>query len=369
MPPLSGSPLSVARAVLGPALGLRRGEHLVVVSWNHTLPWATAIVQEARRLGASPVLLLEDEGAFWRSLEGSRTPRAWSGIPPTVRAAVRRADALVHFPGPADRPRLHALPPELLAPFLGRDDQWYRLARSAGIRGVRCLLGYASDAQAEHWRVPGAMWRSQLIRGIAAADYDEIARDAARVARRLARGRELRLTGADGTEMRLGLRGRTPWIDDGRVDAEDRRRGRPIATAPAGSVVVAIGEGTAEGVAVASRPSYLSAGRAEGAQWEVEGGRLRNYWYTDGGDAFEGEFAAAPKGRETVSLFGLGLNAALAPGVPQAEDLEAGTVTLAVGGNSLYGGRNRCHFLSWITIGDATVSVDGAPLCDRGKIL
>jgi len=44
-------------------------------------------------------------------------------------------------------------------------------------------------------------------------------------------------------------------------------------------------------------------------------------------------------------------------------------VTIAVGGNTLYGGRNRCRFLSWITVGEATVAVDGAPLCDRGKVL
>ncbi|HTP54513.1 MAG TPA: hypothetical protein VML94_06100 [Thermoplasmata archaeon] len=369
MPSLPGSPTAVARALAGPALGLRRGEHLVVVSWSHTLPWATAVVEEARRLGAVPLLLLEDEATFWRSLEAPRTVRSWSGIPPTVRAAVHRAEALVLFPGPADRPRLHALPPDLLAPQLARDDQWFRLARAARVRGLRCLLGYASDAQAEHWGIPGALWRSRLIRGIASADYEEIGRDAVRAARLLARGRNLRISGANGTEVTLGLRGRTPWIDDGRVDAEDRRRGRPIATAPAGSIVVAVGEGTATGTAVANRPSYLSSGRVEGAQWELDGGRLRNYWYTEGAEAFESEFAAAPRGRETVALFALGLNPAIAPGVPQAEDLEAGTVTLAIGGNALYGGRNRCRFLSWITIGEATVSVDGTPLCDRGKIL
>jgi hypothetical protein len=106
-----------------------------------------------------------------------------------------------------------------------------------------------------------------------------------------------------------------------------------------------------------------------GAQWEVEKGGLRNYWYTEGAETFEEEFSAAPRGRETVALFALGLNSALAPGVPQAEDLEAGTVTLAIGGNTLYGGRNRCRYLSWITVGEATVAVDGHPLADRGKVL
>ncbi len=363
------TPPAVARALLGSALRLRRGEHLAIVSWNHTLPWAAACVAEARRLGAHPFVLLEDETAFWRSLDQTRSATPWSRPGGPVRAALSRADALLYFPGPSDRPRLRALPPHLLSPFLGSDDEWLRRARSAGLRGVRCLLGYASDAQAEHWGVPGAMWRSQLIRGITEADYGVLRAAGERIARKLARGRELTVTAANGTEVRLRLRGRRPWVDDGTVDGEDLRCGRNLAAAPPGSVVVAVDERSAVGSAVANRPSFLHGGRVEGGQWEFEGGRLRNYWYAEGGTAFEGEFAAAPRGRETVGLFSLGLNRALARGVPQAEDQEEGAVTLAVGGNNLYGGRNRCRFLSWLTIGEATVAVDGTPLCDRGQLL
>lgn len=369
MAPEEASPPAVARAIIGSALALKRGEHVVVVTWNHTLAWATSCVAEARRVGARPVLLLEDEGAFWKSVDLAPSTRVWSGLSAPIRAALRHTDALVYFPGPADRPRLHALPPHLLTPFLRTDDEWLRRARTERLRGVRCLLGYASDAQAEHWGVPGAMWRSQLIRGITEVDYAALRARAARAARLLARGRELRVTAANGTDVRLRLRGRRPWVDDGAVDAEDLRRGRNLSAAPGGSVVVAVDEHSAEGTAVANRPSYLSPGRAEGAQWEVESGRLRNYWYAEGGEAFESEFVNAPRGRETVALFALGLNPALAPGVPQAEDQEEGTVTLAIGGNTLYGGQSRCRYLSWITIGEATVAVDGAPLADRGQVL
>lgn len=369
MAPEDASPPAVARALIGSALALKRGEHVVIVSWNHTLPWAAGCVAEARRVGARPLLLLEDEGAFWRSLDLAPSARAWSGLTAPVRAALHHADALVYFPGPADRPRLHTLPPHLLGPFLGSDDEWLREARLDGLRGVRCLLGYASDAQAEHWGVPGAMWRSQLIRGTTEVDYDALRVRSVRVSDLLRRGREVRVTASDGTDVRLKLLGRPLWVDDGVTDREDVRLGRNLAAAPAGSVVVAIDERSAEGMAVGNRPSFLSPGRVEGGQWEIEFGRLRNYWYAEGGSAFESEFSTAPRGRETVSLFAIGLNPALAPGVPQAEDQEEGAVTLAIGGNTLYGGRNRCRYLSWITIGEATVAVDGAPLADRGKIL
>jgi leucyl aminopeptidase (aminopeptidase T) len=369
MPSGEATPPAVARALLGSALAVKRGEHVAVMTWNHTLPWATACVAEARRLGARPFLVLEDEAAFWHSLDVAPATARWSGVSPPVAAAVAKADALLYFPGPADRPRLRALPSRVLSPFLRTDDEWLRRTRRGGLRGVRCLLGYASDAQAERWSVPGAMWRSRLIRGMTDVDYGELARNAQRAAALLQKGRTLRLTATNGTDLTVRLRGRTPWVDDGVVGPDDRRRGRTLATSPPGSVVVSVDEGTAEGTVVANRPSYLPSGRVNGAQWEVEKGRLRNYWYTEGADTFEEEFAGAPRGRETVGLFGLGLNPILASGVPQAEDLEAGTATLAIGGNALYGGRNRCRYLSWITVGEATVTVDGHPIADRGKLL
>jgi len=363
------NPPAVARALVESALALRHDEHLVVLSWNHTLPWASAVVAEARRVGARPVLFLEDELAFWRGVDEPRSTYLGSALPRTARAALREADALLYFPGPADRPRLQDLPPDRRTLLVGHDDLWLAPRSRAGPRRLRCLLGYASDASADAWGVPGAMWRSQLLRGISEADYPRITEAGRRAERLLAHGRELRLTGDDGTDVRLRLRRRSPWLDDGRIDAADLRGGRPVATSPPGLVVVAVDERSATGTAVANRPSYLRGGRASGGQWEIEGGRLRNYWYSEGAEAFESEFAAAPRGRETVGLFGLGLNGALAAGVPHAEDEEEGTVTLAIGGNSAYGGANRCRYLSWIAIGGATVAVDGVPLCDRGQVL
>jgi leucyl aminopeptidase (aminopeptidase T) len=365
----AASASAVGRALVRGALALKRGEELVIASWTHTLPWAAACVAEARAAGGRATIFLEDEETFWRSVEIAPSTRAWSGIPGAVRSAVRHADALVYFAGPADRPRLHALPPAQRSPFQGSEESWLALCRAAHVRGVRCLLGYASDAQGERWGVPGAMWRSQMLRGITEVDPLALRSAGTKAGRTLARGRDLRITAPNGTDVRLRLRRRSPWVDDGFVDREDLVRRRNVATVPGGSVVVAIDESSAEGTVIANRPSFLSAGRVEGGQWDLERGRLRNYWYTSGAEAFETEFAPAPRGREVLGLFALGLNPTLAPGVPHAEDAEAGTVTLAIGGNSAYGGSTSCRFLSWLTVGEATVAVDGAPLVDRGELL
>jgi leucyl aminopeptidase (aminopeptidase T) len=201
------------------------------------------------------------------------------------------------------------------------------------------------------------------------ADVKSMAKDAQRVARSLTTGKVLRITAPNGTDFQVRLRGRQPFIDDGIVGPEDLKAHRNFTWAPPGFVAVAIDERSAEGMAIANRPSFPTPGRLEGGQWEMRGGHLGSYWYTEGQTTFDAEFEKAGRGKDIISYFSVGLNPAQAPGLARVEDQEAGAVTLGVGGNVVYGGSNRSEFLSYIVMGEATVAVDGRPLVDRGKLL
>lgn len=362
-------PVQVAQSIVRGALRLRRGEDVIIETWSHTLPYATACVVEARRQGAHAMLLLEDETAYWRSIDLAPSVAQWAHVGRHEWAALGASNAYVFFPGPADRPRFRSLPAEHSAALTGYNSDWYKRAEKARLRGVRCLLGYASDQQAAAWGISPSSWRSALVRGIVDADLPSIQATAARAEKKLRKGKELRITAANGTDLTLRLKGRAPVADDGVIGPADLASGNNMTSSPPGAIAVAVDERSAEGVAIANRPSFLPIGRVEGGQWEAHGGRLASAWYTEGQAAFDERYAKAPKGKEIVSVFSLGLNPALAPGTGQVEDQEAGAVTLLIGNNAGYGGSNRIAFASWITIGEATVAIDGAPLCDRGHIL
>ncbi len=363
-----GAASRLAEVLLGSCLRLRRGENLIVETWNHTLPYAAALVTEARRRGVRPMLLLEDEAAYWRSVDLGPAVPAWSQVGAPEWAALARAQGYVFFPGPADRPRFRSLPAPTRSRLVGYNDEWYRRARAARLRGVRSVLGYASDAQAARWGVAAGAWRDSLLRGSVEANYAQIRADARRIAQKLKAGKELRITGPNGTDLKLKLRGRRATADDGVIGPEDLSAGENMTTSPPGTVAVAVDERSAEGLVVANRPSFQPDGRLEGGQWEVKGGRLVNFWYTDNQSTFESAYSAAPKNKDVLGYFSIGLNGALGPGVPQVEDQEAGSVTLGIGGNVNVGGSNRCPFFSWVVLGEATVAVDGRPLSDRGKL-
>lgn len=365
----AAGPVQVAQALVGGALNVRRDENVIIETWNHTLPFATACVVEARKRGAHPLLLLEDEAAYWRSIDLAPAIGRWSRVGAHEWAALARSKAYVFFPGPADMPRLRSLPPEHLAQLLGYNGDWYKRARSAHLRGVRSVLGYASEPQAELWGVSVSTWRNQLVRATVEADPAEVRRHADKVAKALRTGKLVRITGSNGSDLTLRLRGRAPVVDDGVVSPADVKAGQNLTVSPPGAVAVAVDERSAEGTFIANRPTFARFGRLEGGQWEAHLGRLTNSWFTDGQAAFDERYKAAPKGKDVVSVLSVGLNPALEGGVPRVEDQEVGCVTLGIGGNTDYRGSNRSPFNAWIVLGEATVAVDGAPVVDRGHIL
>jgi leucyl aminopeptidase (aminopeptidase T) len=352
-------PAELAKVLLGPELNVRRGENVIIETWTHSLAYSTACVVEARRLGAHPMLLLEDESAYWRSLDIAPAVGRWSRVGGHEWAALAKAHAYVFFPGPEDRPRFNQLPPTQRSALTTYNAEWYRRAKAARLRGVRCMLGYASDAQARFWGVRAPEWRDGLLRATLGVEYAHLQRQGRAVAERLRTGKLLHITAANGSEVRLRLRHRAPVVEDGVVDRTDLDAGRNLATSPPGTVVVAVDESSAEGIAVANRASYLRGGRVEGGQWEVHAGHLANAWYTEGQEIFEAGYRDAPKGKDVVGLVSIGLNPKIGPGLPQVEDQEAGAVTIAVGGNQG----------SWIVLAEATVAVDERPLLDRGHLL
>ena len=246
---------------------------------------------------------------------------------------------------------------------------WVALARRSKVRGARCALGDASEQQAAFWGVSATTWRGQLLKGMLETDLAQVARDGRRAREMLKRGKTLRVTAANGSDVTMKLRGRTPVIDDGVVGPATTSRAGNSSPSPRRAAPSSPWTNPARrGSSSATGSSYLPSGLgSEGGQWELHGGRLTNAWFTEGHPTFETALNAAPRGRDVVGLIAIGLNPALAPGTPQVEE-QAGAVTIAVGGNRDYGGTNRGPFLAWIVVGEATVAIEAAR-CSTGKLL
>ncbi len=67
----------VAKKVLKKTLSVKKGESVTVESWNNGLEVARVFVAEARAMGCTAMLLLEDEVAYVEGIK--RSPRGSLG--------------------------------------------------------------------------------------------------------------------------------------------------------------------------------------------------------------------------------------------------------------------------------------------------
>jgi leucyl aminopeptidase (aminopeptidase T) len=357
---------AICRTVLTKTLHLRRGENLIVEAWTHMLPWANALVLEARRLGIRTTLLYEDEATYWRAVE--ECPAADVGrMPEPEVGAIGKADGYVFFWGPEDRPRLRALPKEQSRALTGYNARWYQAAEKAHLRGCRMELGQATNPAAQFFGMSASGWQETLV-DASRVDLDAMAKDAARLAARLRKGKTLRVTHANGTDLELRLAGRKPVVDDGIVDAQDVRSGNNMTSFPGGAVYVALDEKFATGHVTANRPSTPGTGTLAGGRWTFAENQLVEHQYESGGERFDADFEKAGPGKDRPGFLSIGLNPRIrnAPGL---DDFERGTILVGVGSNTAFGGKNRASFQSWVAIAGAHLEVDGATVVADGEIL
>ncbi len=354
---------SLARAVLTQNLRVRPGERVTVEAWPHTLPWSVALAREALRLGAEPLVLYQDEGMYWDAVERGEAARLGT-VGAQEWAALRASDVYIHLWGPGDRLRLTRLPGATQQKLFSWNEPWYKAAKSAGVRGARLEVGRPYPSLARAYRANATAWMDQLVRGTM-VEPSRLQRSAAPIVRALAKGRSLRIRHPNGTDLRLGLRRRTPRVFAGTVPPR-RERGLygSLVTLPSGTVGTALDEATADGTIVANRSCYYDEGMATGATFHFSNGRLTEATFRSGGSIFDRGFRAGGKGRDRPGLLRIGLNPALHD-TPQLEDCELGGVMVSVGGNRQSGGTNPSPFFGWAITAGGTLEVDGAPVAMR----
>jgi leucyl aminopeptidase (aminopeptidase T) len=357
----------VARTVLKNTLRVRPGENVIIESWSGALPFSTPYVNEARRLGANPMFLYEDEPAFWQALE-TGSSRQTGKVGSHEWAALANTAAYVYFWGPSEWPRASELPKNKKTGVAAYNPEWYRRAAKAKIRGARVFLGRTSERSAEHWKLGLDDWREELLRAslVPPAEMNRLGK---RIGARLAKGRAVRITHPNGTDLSFRL-GKFPvQLDDALVDAEDVKAGNNMASIPGGVVGVCIDHTSTEGRVLGNHTTYPESGPVTGHEWSFQHGHLTEQRYDSGGEPILDAYRKAPRaGRDRLGFVSIGLNREITK-LPMMEDQELGAVLLQLGENRFRGGKNASPFGAWLVLKDADVTVDGKPLLDGGRIV
>jgi leucyl aminopeptidase (aminopeptidase T) len=357
-----------ARSIVTKYLKVRAGENVIIESWNHTMPMASAMVDEVRRVGGKVLFFYSDEDAWWRAIDRGQTKLLGQSAAPEW-AALKAADVFVNFWGPGDALRIEKDTEDALDDAFAWNWPWYAVARKAGLRGVRMTVGFVTEGRSKQWGVDLAQWEESVQRA-SLVDPEVMAKSGARLSKALSRGKKVRITHSNGTDLEVALAGVAPRLTDGRP--RPYRKGDPpsgmLQQVPAGTLDVALDSKTADGSFHANRRTNIWWNWHAGGTLEFADGRLTSYSFKEGGEDFARRYKKGTAGKDRTSVLKFGLNPAVKD-VPNLETVEGGSVSLQIGGNRGLGGSNGSSYFSWFSLAGPEIAIDGTPVVRGGKIL
>ena len=354
----------VAKNVITSTLGVKPGDNVIVETWDHGLPLARAFVFNLRELGARPLLFFEDEDTFWRCCDNLGSEKLGK-VGEHEWAALEKTSSYIFIPGPADFRRMLKDRPKYLA-AAAYNSEWYERAERHRLKGARLAFGYASAEQARVYKLPFQSWQRMLL-AASSIDFSTLKNTIDKI-RPLLQGKgQIRITAPNGTDLSLRLAGRDGVAEDCIVDSDDLDKGWNIASIPGGNIVVAPDETSVEGVISFDRSTPYMGRWVDGIRWEFRNGQLVKYSAKASAESFSSIYEKADGDKNRLGRIGIGANPKIRRGFLQ-DSMSSGAITIWLGNNQDFGGTNKTGFMFPGVLGNATMSIDGHVIVEKGKL-
>lgn len=220
----------------------------------------------------------------------------------------------------------------------------------------------ANAAGARAATMPGIT--EEMMARTMAADFSSLRPRSREVARLLSEGSEVRITSAAGTDLTLGIEGRTALSDDGDLSSSGA-----FGNLPPGEAFLAPVEKTTNGRLVVDGTMWPVGRLSEPLVWEVVDGYVREM---SGLHADEVRAAIEPYGPEAFAIAELGIgtnDAAQLTGNVLEDEKILGTIHVAIGDNHTFGGTVRVPSHQDGIVLNPTLSIDGRTIVDAGNLL
>ncbi|MDA4113346.1 MAG: hypothetical protein OK474_04785 [Thaumarchaeota archaeon] len=339
----------VAKKILTESLALKKGESLTIETWNNGLPFARQVAIEARKMGAIPLMIFEDEDAYVEGISG--TPEDIVGkMGKHEYGLLASSDAYVFIPGPVLGSFSHRLPREYVVSSTAYGDSWYKAAAKAKLRGVRLAFGYiGEDAPGVLGKSIDAIVTHQLKSAL--ADNGGIGKKASELSSAFTQGSVVTVK-TPGSELTFKLTG-VNEVDDGIVDASDIESENNVHYIPPGYVYAEMDPSSVSGK-FAFAPTVTRFGLIKDGTIEFREGKVVSWKSKASSPALGKLAAAASENARHASSVSVGLNPLLKYGYGQNPH-SAGVIGIrALGVN--------------FTTNRGSLSVGGKTLVARGRL-
>ena len=200
-------------------------------------------------------------------------------------------------------------------------------------------------------------------------DYTWLEATGREVSKMFAAGKEVQITNANGTDLKVGIVNRKVLVSNGIMSPEDLAGGSPERQKylPAGEVFMSVVPGTAEGKVIVDHFFY-NGKDIPGLTLIFKAGKLVSMTAQSGLEPLKALYDASAEGKEDFSIIDIGINPNVKqiPGTDFASYVSSGMVTIGQGNNLWSGGDNKCPFGITYFLPGSTLKIDGKVLIENG---
>lgn len=361
---------AIANRLVNQCAAIGEGDLVLIDGRPEDLKLLENVAVHVRKCGAFPMLTIATEDLRRRMYDevpaqyDAQTPQMLLKLAETIDAAI-----MVSAEG---NPALLAhVPAERVAAQHRAQQSVYDTMLSRNVRMVGLGNGiYPTPATAKRLGMSlddltTVFWDAVDV------DYLKLQTIADTVRARLAAGSEIRITDERGTDLKLRIENRPIHVNDGAISTDDVRAGGAACQAwlPAGEIFLAPVPDSPHGTIVVDR-HHFQGQEIHDLRLTFEQGRLTSMTAKSGLEPLKKLYDASGEGKDRFAAIDIGVNPNVHAGArgPMVAWMAAGMVTCGVGQNTWAGGDNSTDFALFTHLRDATMTVDGKPLVQKGTL-
>lgn len=361
---------ALAKKLVSQCANIREGEFVMITGGAADLDLLEDIVINVGKLGAFPILNIGSDRMTRRWMTEVST-KYDTRVPENDLKLYSFINATINVDYGSTPGLLSDIPPER---FVARGKAYEpvgELMEKRNVKGVNLGNGlYPSEASAKQFGLTEKELSDIFWKGVN-VDYAKLEATGKSVQSTLSAGKEVHITNANGTDLKLRIENRKVIVSDGVLSDGDLKSGYASSQVylPAGEVYASPVPGTAEGKVVVDR-QFFQDKEIIGLTMTFKAGKLTSMTAKSGIEPLKALYDAAGTGKEEFAFIDIGINpdVHIKPGSKLVAWMPAGMVTVGVGNNVWAGGDNKNSFSIASFLPGSTIKVDGKALVENGML-
>jgi len=324
---------------------------------------------QVRKQGAFPLITLSSDRLARRLYDD--VPAKYDTQPLEWDLKMAGLMDVEFFVESGDEAALSGVPAERVAAQEKMNQPVFALMRQRNVRLINLGNGlYPTPSRAKQFGISEAELAKLFWDGVN-VDYAQLQAAGAKLKKTISEGKEIRLTNANGTDLKATIEKRPVLVSDGVISDAKRKEGGAACWTylPAGEVYVSTTAGSAEGRVVVDRTLYKGK-EIHDLILGVKEGKVVSMAAKANADELLADFKAAGEGKDRCGVIDVGVNPNVRPpaGSKVQTYMQAGMVSLSIGNDTWAGGDDNTPFGLGCFLPGGTLAVDGTVIVEKGEL-